>query len=118
MDLVPGHITRPSWREIDWATIDLWKSTRSLFAPFIVSLALVNVVPSLFTFGLLYVLAIEDPSIRMLVFRCAYPLLLCTGLCILVGMMLLRLLHMWVGKIRDDTYLVSRLLHNVETSSP
>jgi E3 ubiquitin-protein ligase DOA10 len=62
-------------------------------------------------------LAIDDPSIKILIFRCAYPILfclLCLGLVAYVGV---RLIKIWLRSIRDDTYLIGKQLHNLDETA-
>lgn len=64
-------------------------------------------------FMLIYT-AVEDSSIKMLIFRCAYPVLFCSACAILLIILAVRLIKFWLKSIRDDTYLIGKQLHNLE----
>lgn len=59
-------------------------------------------------------LGIEEPSIKLLIFRCAYPILFC-GICLVILCAIsIHLIKIWLRSIRDDTYLIGKQLHNLE----
>ncbi|KAG1453311.1 hypothetical protein G6F46_003822 [Rhizopus delemar] len=71
MTLVSGlvgifsHSTfRSAWIDMEWHVVDLSKASKKVFIPIIALLVYVNVIPSLLTFSIIYVFAIDDPWVR------------------------------------------------------
>lgn len=104
-----------SWDNFD--NLDTRHITRNTIVPIISGLLGAIVVPSLLATMSIYVFAIDDPSIKILIFRCAYPILFCLICLAIIAYAATRVLNMWLRIIRDDTYLIGRQLHNLDELS-
>ena len=60
-----------------------------------------------------YLIDVDDAAVKVLIFRCAYPVLLCL---VCFGLFVYGCFHLskiWIRSVRDDTYMIGNQLHNL-----
>ncbi|KAI9487301.1 MAG: hypothetical protein EXX96DRAFT_552589 [Benjaminiella poitrasii] len=98
--------------------VETWTITRTIILPVIVSALLAITIPGIISWGILQMLESKnDPLIQIMVTRYAYPAIFGLFMSILVGFALKKLLSIWTETVRDDTYLIGKRLHNLQTTN-
>lgn len=113
----------------DVMQIDLMNITRTMIVPVIVSALLAITIPKLISWGVLYFTGkkkkkgvtrhslkfIDDASIATST-KYMYPIMFSILLLIVSIFILKKLFTIWMETVRDDTYLIGKRLHNMQTS--
>lgn len=106
------QVVQFNWANFDHLAIPI--ITREVILPSIKCLCTLICLPSIVTVLITWILAVQDTSIKMLIFRCTYPILFCGACMVVFIVVVVRLIQYWLKTIRDDTYLIGRQLHNLE----
>ncbi|RCH86688.1 hypothetical protein CU098_001924, partial [Rhizopus stolonifer] len=106
------QVVQFNWNNIKH--LDLWHINQSVVMPLFACLSFMIALPSLLTVVTIYAFAIDDPILKLLIFRCAYPILFCGVCCLAAIYICWRLCKIWLRNTRDNIYLIGRKLHNFE----
>ncbi|KAL9559630.1 hypothetical protein MBANPS3_000336 [Mucor bainieri] len=110
-----NQVVQFNWANFDHLNIPI--ITREVILPSIKYLCIIISIPSVVTVLITWILSVEDASIKMLIFRCTYPILFCGACVVILLVVVVRLIQYWLKSVRDDTYLIGRQLHNLEETT-
>ncbi|KAI7900493.1 uncharacterized protein BX663DRAFT_488410 [Cokeromyces recurvatus] len=97
---------------------DLWTLTRTIIIPVILSALLAITIPGIISWSILQTLDSNmknDPFTRITITRYTYPIVFGLFVFVLIGLALKKLFNIWTETVRDDTYLIGKRLHNLQT---
>ncbi|KAI8642232.1 hypothetical protein BD408DRAFT_443594 [Parasitella parasitica] len=109
-----NQVVQFNWDNFD--NLDVSIVTKDVILPSIECLCAIICLPGIVALIIVFLLSVEDSSMKVLIFRCAYPIMFCGACLIILAMLSLRLIKFWLKSVRDDTYLVGKQLHNFDES--
>ncbi|CAO3618449.1 unnamed protein product [Cunninghamella blakesleeana] len=118
--MLPIH---PSWqRDLDQfmedglllSSLNVKVLTQQKIGPLFCFMSIAIFFPGGLAWTSIHFLNIQDPSMKLFIFRCAYPILFCLVFALSLILLGMKLIKFWVNTVRDDTYLVGRQLHNLD----
>ncbi|KAI8365695.1 hypothetical protein EDC96DRAFT_544486 [Choanephora cucurbitarum] len=98
----------------NFVNLDVKFVSKNILAPLVTCILSILVLPSITSAAVLYVFAIHDPTLKLLIFRYTYPFHLGGALCLYVAYEFIRLFRYSLHCMRNNVYLVGKRLHNIE----
>ncbi|ORZ20236.1 hypothetical protein BCR42DRAFT_204204 [Absidia repens] len=92
--------------------LNIWTLTTAHLGPWIFGALCTIFVPGGLACILIYLLDVQHAPVKMMVFRCVYPIVLCMVMMLLAVILGIKLANLWMRSIKDDTYLIGKQLHN------
>lgn len=141
MNILPSHASfRETIIQFNWnnlANLDIIQTSKKTIFPAILGLCFSIIFPSVLTIAAIRLLGkkkkkkieyfrdlvinfsidINDADVKILIFRCAYPLVFCFVCLIFILNAIISLIDIWLRTIRDDTYLIGKQLHNLNENA-
>ncbi|KAG2229829.1 hypothetical protein INT48_008273 [Thamnidium elegans] len=121
VNILPSHASfRETIIQFNWnnlSNLDIIHTSKKTIFPAILGLCFSIIFPSALTMAAIHLLDINDTSVKILIFRCAYPVVFCFVCLIFIFNAIISLIEIWFRTIRDDTYLIGKQLHNLNESA-